>query len=242
MSRIALIVALAAALLALSGGRAAAHLVPAGADTLLGMMAAADGMVVARSVTETYVRDGKSAGTPFLSRQVVAGTGPESEFVLDAEPPILRYAELQDALVLLARRTTPSGRALWVAVQPAGAGIVLQSATLPEHSRDVLRRLWDTAHPATPDGGDPALAVAALIDTLSLPEQKLRALAYLDLARLAADPEHFSPAAIARLASYGDQPGDDVQLATAVRDLGRRLQQKQPGPSPTAAAREGATP
>ena len=243
MSRAALIVALAGALLDATGGRAAAHLVPAGADTLLGMMAAADGMVVARAAAETYVRDGKSAATPFLVREVVAGTGPENEFLLDADPPVLRYAELQDALVLLARRNTPDRRVLWVSVQPAGAGITLVSATLPELSREVLRRLWGIAHPATPGGGDAALAVAALIDTLSLPEQKLRALAYLDLAKLGADPEHFSPAAIARLASYGDQPGDDAQLATAVRDLGRRLQQTKPsGPPPAATAKEGATP
>ena len=243
MSRAALIVALAGALLVATGGRAAAHLVPAGADTLLGMMAAADGMVVARAAAETYVRDGKSAATPFLVREVVAGTGPENEFLLDADPPVLRYAELQDALVLLARRTTPTGRALWVSVQPAGAGIILESATLPEHSRDVLKRLWNVAHPAASGGADPALAVAALLDALSLPEQKLRALAYLDLARLAADPEHFSQAAMARLASYGDRPGDDAQLATAVRDLGRRPQQKEPPAAPPAAtAREGATP
>ena len=150
MPRVALIVALAGVLLGATADRAAAHLVPAGADTLLGMMAAADGMVVARSAAETYVRDGKSAATPFLSREVVAGTGPENEFLLDADPPVLRYAELQDALVLLVRRTTPSGRALWVSVQPAGAGITLESATLPEHSREVLRRLWGIAHPATP--------------------------------------------------------------------------------------------
>lgn len=242
MSRAALIFAFASLMLGGLGGRAAAHLVPSGADTLLGMMAAADGMVVARSAAATYVRDGKSAATPFLTRQLVAGNGPENEFLLDSEPPVLRYAELQDALVLLARRTTPSGRVLWVSVQPAGAAIVLEAATLPDHSRDVLKRLWDAAHPATPGGGDPALAVAALIDALSLPEQKLRALAYLDLAHLAADPAHFPPAAVARLASYGDQPGDDAQLATAVRDLGRRLQQKQPGSPAAAATAEGATP
>ena len=107
----------------------------------------------------------------------------------------------------------------------------------------MLKRLWNVAHPAASGGADPALAVAALLDALSLPEQKLRALAYLDLARLAADPEHFSQAAMARLASYGDRPGDDAQLATAVRDLGRRLQQKEPPAAPPAAtAREGATP
>ena len=243
MPRVALIVALAGALLGTNAIRAAGHLVPAGADTLLGMMAAADGMVVARSAAETYVRDGKSAATPFLVRELVAGSGPENEFLLDADPPVLRYAELQDALVLLARRNTPDRRVLWVSVQPAGAGIILESATLPEHARDVLRRLWGVAHSAPTGGGDATVAVAALIDTLSLPEQKLRALAYLDLARIAADPEHFSQAAIARLASYGDQPGDDAQLATAVRDLGRRLQQtNRPGPSPAATATEGARP
>ena len=86
------------------------------------------------------------------------------------------------------------------------------------------------------------IAVTALIDTLSLPEQKLRALAYLDLARLAADPQHFPPPAIVRLASYGDQPGDDPQLASAVRDLGRRLQQKDRGAVATPGTRGGATP
>jgi hypothetical protein len=236
--RAALIVAVA---LGLAAARpAGAHLVPSGADTLLGMMAAADGMIVARSAAETHVRDGHTAATPFLAREVVAGVGPENEFVLDADPPVLRYAELQDALVLVVRRTSPTGRVQWLSAQPAGAGILLQSATLPDGSRELLRRLWALAHPATPGGADGGLAAAALVDALSLPEPKLRALAYLDLSRLAADPAHFSPAAVARLASYGDRPGDDAQLATAVRDLGRRLQQKEP-PAATSAAGEGAT-
>jgi hypothetical protein len=88
------------------------------------------------------------------------------------------------------------------------------------------------AHPApggTPDG---AAAVAALLAALSLPEPKLRALAFLDLSGLAVDREHFAQATVARLASYGDQPGDDPQLASAVRDLGRKLA----APAPTAVA------
>lgn len=240
MSRAALILALATALLAGAPAPSDAHLVPSGSDTLLGMMSSADGMVVARAAAETNVRDGKSAATPFLARETVAGVGPDDGFVLDADPPVLRYAELQDVLVLLARRTSESGALRWVSVQPAGAAIVLETPTLPDHSRDVLRKLWSVAHAEPAGSADPTLAVAALIDTLSLPEQKLRALAYLDLARMAADPEHFSPAAIARLATYGDRPGDDAQLATAVRDLGRRLQQKDHAPVATPAAREGA--
>lgn len=242
MPRAALILALAAALVAGAPAPSGAHLVPSGSDTLLGMMASADGMVVARSASETYVRDGKSAATPFLPRETVAGVGPDDGFLLDADPPVLRYAELQDALVLLSRRTLESGVVRWVSVQPAGAAILLASPTLPERSRDVLRKLWRVAHAAPPGSADPALAVSALIETLSLPEQKLRALAYLDLARIGADPEHFTPAAMARLASYGDQPGDDAQLATAVRDLGRRLQQNERTPVATPATREGAKP
>lgn len=242
MPRIALTLALATALLGGAPATSGAHLVPAGSDTLLGMMAAADGMVVARTASETHVRDGTFAATPFLARETVAGIGPDEGFVLDADPPVLRYAELQDALVLLARRTSDSGAVRWVSVQPAGAAILLATPTLPDHSRDVLKKLWGVAHAEPVGSADPMLAVAALIDALALPEPKLRALAYLDLARLSADPEHFTPAAAARLASYGDRPGDDAQLATAVRDLGRRLQRKEPAPAATTGAREGATP
>ena len=241
MPRAALILALATALLAGAAATSGAHLVPSGSDTLLGMMAAADGMVVARAAAETHVRDAKSAATPFLARQTVAGVGPDDGFVLDAEPPVLRYAELQDVLVLLARRTSESGTVRWVSVQPAGAAIVLATPTLPDPSRDVLRKLWGVAHAEPAGSADPTIAVAALIDTLSLPEQKLRALAYLDLARMSADPEHFTPAAIARLASYGDRPGDDAQLATAVRDLGRRGLLLLQAPAATPAGK-GATP
>jgi hypothetical protein len=229
-------IAIAVALSAVLGATANAHLVASGSDTLLGMMASADGMLVARSANETHLRDEKLAATPFLAREVVAGVGPENSFVLDQEPPILRYAELQDVLLLIARRTTPSGTVRWLSVQPAGAAIVLASPTLPEPSRVLLKRLWNVAHPAAPGDADPATAVSALIDALVLPEQKLRALAYLDLARLATDPEHFSPAAIARLASYGDQPGDDAQLASAVRELGQRLERSPRTAVPTAKA------
>jgi hypothetical protein len=236
MSRAALTLAVAAALALATAGRAGAHLVASGSETLLGMMASADGMVVARVVEATHARDDKSAATPFLARQTVAGIGPEDAFVLDAEPPILRYAETQDVLVLLARRPVGRDAVRWVSVQPAGAAIVLQSPTLPESSRVVLQALWSVAQPASGGSGDPAVAVDALIDALALPEQKLRALAYRDLAALASDPEHFSPAARARLASYGDQPGDDAQLAPAVRDVGWRLQQSGPPAPKTTAA------
>jgi len=237
VSRSALILAVALALPLTTAGRAGAHLVAGGAETLLGMMASADGMVVARAAAATHARGDKAAATPFLARQTVAGIAPENEFVLDAEPPILRYAELQDVLVLLARRSHGSDGVRWVSAQPAGAAIVLASPVLPERSRSVLQALWSVAHPASGTSGDPSLAVKALIDALSLPEQKLRALAYLDLAALASDPEHFTPVATTRLASYGDQPGDDAQLAPAVRDVGRRLQQS--GPAAAKATGEG---
>lgn len=241
MSRVALIVLLAGALATTLASPAGAHLVPGGSETLLGMMAAADGMVVARSAAATHERDARSAATPFLAREVVAGVGPSEAFVLDAEPPILRYAELQDVLVLLAQRPSATGAPRWLSVQPAGGAIVLASPVLPEASRDLLKRLWSVAHPPPGTAPDPAIAVAALIQALSLPEQKLRALAYLDLARLASDPEHFSPADVARLVRYGSAPGDDGQLAGAVNDLGRRLQQDGRTRPPTTAA-EGAKP
>lgn len=223
VARAALLSAFAVTLAVALVSPARAHLVPSGSDTLLGMMAAADGMVVARSAAATHARDTHFAATPFLSREVVAGAGPDGAFVLDAEAPILRYAELQDVLVLVARRPA-AGATRWLSVQPAGAAIVLAGPTLPEGSRELLKRLWSVAHPPMGSTPDPALAVGALIDALVLPEQKLRALAYLDLARLASDPEHFSPAAIARLVRYGKGPADDPQLAIAVNDLGRRLQ------------------
>jgi hypothetical protein len=228
--------AIAIALLGVLATGAQAHLVASGSDTLLGMMAGADGMVVARSAAATHTRDEKSAATAFLAREVVAGVGPEDAFVLDQDPPILRYAELQDVLLLVARRTTPSGSVRWLSAQPAGAAIVLATPVLPEPSRVLLKRLWTIAHAAAPGDVDPAAAVSALIDALSLPEQKLRALAYLDLARLATDPEHFSTAAIARLTSYGDRPGDDAQLASAVHELGERLQRGASTSAPTAKA------
>jgi hypothetical protein len=211
-----------ALLLALTTRDAAAHLLPSGSDTLLGMIAAADGMLVARAASETHERGDGGGATPFLARAPVAGTVPEGGFVLDQEPPILRYASLQDALLLVARRAKEGGATRWLSVQPAGAAILLQSATLPEKSEDVLRRLWAVAHPASGEP-DPGAAVAALIATLELPETKLRALAYLDLARLSSDAAHFTPADVERLSRYGERPGDDAQLAQAVRDLGTRL-------------------
>lgn len=220
LSALALLLAILAPLA--TPAPAHAHLVPSGADTLLGMMAAADGLVVARSAAATHQRDASSAATPFLEREVVAGNGPEGAFVLDQGPPILRYAEVQDALLLVQRKATAAG-ARWLSVQPAGAAILLASATLPDDTRRVLRELWRAAHPGA-EPPDPALTIAALIDALALPEAKLRALAFLDLSSLAADPAHFTPAAVTRLATYGNRPGDDAQLATAVQGLGRRLE------------------
>lgn len=220
-------------LLALQGLAAApavrAHLVPSGADTLLGMMAAADGMLVARTAAATTVRDDGAAATPFLAREPLGGSVPSGGFVLDQAPPVLRYAELQDAVLLVARKQDGTRPARWVSVQPAGAAILVEGGSVDETSRAVLRRLWGIAHPdvagekpARDDHGGGAL-IGALIDALSLREPKLRALAFLDLAQLAASREHFGPTQVARLASYGDRPGDDAQLAPAVRDLGRKL-------------------
>lgn len=234
----------AGALLALVGGArpSDAHLLPSGSDGLLGMMASADGMLTARAAAATHVRDAGSAATPFLAREAIAGSVPEGGFVLDQEAPVLRYAELQDALLLVARRDASGGGTRWVSVQPAGAAIVLASPTVSEPTRDVLRRLWAVAHPAGGNPEDPTAAVAALIDALDLPEAKLRALAYLDLARLATDPEHFAPHDVQKLASYGNDAGDDAQLAQAVRDLATRIgnaaRERGEGPPPTSEGKQ----
>lgn len=236
MRRAALSLIGAVALLATLAAAGSAHLVPSGADTLLGMMAAADGLLLARSAAATRERGESAAATPFLARETIAGSAPTGGFVLDQEAPILRYAELQDALLLVVRREEPNAAARWISVQPAGAAILIDGGSLDEASRDVLRRLWTVAHPSAGQAAGAAAGddhgVTALIDALSLPQPKLRALAFLDLSKLAAAREHFTAAAVERLANYGDRPGDDAELAPAVRDLGRKLA----GPASTVAA------
>lgn len=225
MRRLALSLAIAATVAPGIVPIARAHLVPSGADTLLGMMATADALLLARTAAATTVRDDGDAATPFLARETLGGSGPSGGFVLDQKPPVLRYAELQDALLLVARKQEGNAAARWVSVQPAGAAILVEGGTIDDATRGVLRHLWSVAHPpaegAPPDGD--GHGVATLIDALSVREPKLRALAFLDLSQLATSREHFSAAQVARLASYGDQPGDDAQLAPAVRDLGRKL-------------------
>jgi len=223
MQRAPLSVLLATALLCAVAAPARAHLVPSGADTLLGMLAAADGVLVARSAAATTVRDDGSAATPFLAREAIAGTGPTGGFVLDQEAPPLRYAELQDALLLVVRRPGSGTTQRWFSVQPAGAAILVDGGDVDERTRDVLRRLWAVAHPPAPEAKDGDHGTAALIDALSLSNKKLRALAFLDLSALAASPEHFSKVQTSRLATYGDQPDDDAELAPAVRELGKKL-------------------
>lgn len=232
MRRAALSLIGAAALVTALAATSRAHLVPSGADTLLGMMAAADGLLLARSAAATRERGETAAATPFLARETIAGSAPTGGFVLDQEAPILRYAELQDALLLVVRRQEPNAAARWVSVQPAGAAILIDGGTLDDASRDVLRRLWTIAHPPAGGAAGDDHGVAALVDALSLPQPKLRALAFLDLSKLAAAREHFTAAAVERLATYGDRPGDDTELAPAVRDLGRKLA----GPAKTVAA------
>jgi hypothetical protein len=221
--RPALSAIVAAALLIAPATIASAHLLPSGATSLLGMMAAADGMLVARAAAATHERDAKLAATPFLARETIAGDAPSGGFVLEQKAPILRYAEIQDALLLVARDRTSAAAARWVSVQPAGAGIVLDKPKIEERSRTVLVELWGVAHPAAGATPDLAAATGALVAALSLPEAKLRALAFLDLATLADDPSHFSPLAASRLLRYGDGPEDDAQLKDAVRGLGRKI-------------------
>jgi hypothetical protein len=221
-----------ALLLGASTAPARAHLVPSGADTLLGMLAASDGLLLARSAAATTVRDDGSAATPFLARETIAGSGPTGGFVLDQPPPPLRYAELQDALLLVDRRQGDGTPPRWFSVQPAGAAILIDGGDLDTRTRDVLRRLWAVAHPPAGEAENADHGAAALIDALSLREKKLRALAFLDLSALAASPEHFTKAQASRLVTYGDQPGDDAELAPAVRDLGKKL-----GGAPMKAAR-----
>ena len=223
MRRPALSGVLAAALLVALPPAARGHLLPSGATSLLGMMAAADGMLVARAAAATHERDAKLAATPFLARETIAGAAPSGGFVLEQKAPILRYAEIQDALLLVARDRGSAEGARWVSVQPAGAGIVLDKPKIEERSRTVLVELWGVAHP--PAGATPDVAAAsnALVAALALPEAKLRALAFLDLASLAEDPSHFTPLAVSRLLRYGDGPDDDAQLKDAVRELGRKI-------------------
>lgn len=211
------------ATLLLASSPTGAHLLPSGASSLIGMMASADGMLVARSAAATHERDASLAATPFLAREALAGDTPQEGFVLDQGAPILRYAEAQDAILLVGKETAGT-QIRWRSVQPAGAAIVLPKPTVDERTRTVLRALWRVAHPAAGAAPDVPAAAAALIDALSLPEQKLRALAFLDLSTLAEDPAHVGTLAASRLLRYGDQPGDDAQLAPAVRDLGRKLQ------------------
>jgi len=208
---------------------AAAHLRPTGATSLLAMIAAADGMVVARSVQPTHVRSEQEAATAFVARETIAGEGPTGGFVLEQRSPLLRYGELSDALVLLAKETPPGRPARWLSVQPAGAALLLDPVNLSDETRAVLRELWIAMHP--PSGGEPdaTRAAGALVAALSQPQRKIRALAFLDLARLADDPQHLSPADLERLRQYGDRPGDDAELAPAVRALAEKV-----GPAPPA--------
>jgi hypothetical protein len=208
----------------------AAHLQPTGAASLVAMIAAADAMVVARAVQPTHERSATEAATAFVARETIAGDGPTGGFVLEQRAPLLRYGELSDALVLLAKETADGRPASWVSVQPAGAAILLDPVNLTDDTRATLRDLWAALHP--PGGGepDPSRVAEALVAALAQPQRKLRALAFLDLAALAADPQHLTQATVERLRRYGDGPGDDPQLAPAVRALGDRL---APGPGVT---------
>lgn len=223
MRRAALRTACAAAALLLAATDAGAHLQPSGSTSLLGMIAAADGMVVARSVQPTHARSATEAATAFLAREAISGEVPKGAFVLEQRAPLLRYGELSDALVLVAREPQPGGGVRWTSVQPAGAAILLDPVDLSDETRAVLRALWRAAHPEGGGAPDASAAVDALVRALAQPQRKLRALAYLDLARLASDPAHFPQATVDRLRSYGDAPGDDPELAQAVRALGDKL-------------------
>lgn len=214
--------------------RAGAHLLPGGASSLLAMMAKADGMLVARAAAATHERDATIALTPFVVRQAIAGDTPKEAFVLEQRPPFLRYAELQDALLLVAHEPAMPSR--WISVQPAGAGIVLAGPVLGERSRGVLVALWNAAHPPPGTQPDVAGAASALVGALSLPEEKVRALAFLDLSTLAEDPRHFPPVAVSRLLRYGDEKGDDARLASAVRELAKRIAAGQAAPAGPRAA------
>src|SRR5262249_20926793 len=75
VQRAALSATLALALLA-AAATARAHLLPGGATSLVGMMAAADGMLVARAAAATHERDAQHAATPFLARETIAGDVP----------------------------------------------------------------------------------------------------------------------------------------------------------------------
>lgn len=210
------------AVVALAAALGDAHLRPSGASSLVGMLQAADGVVLARSVEATRARDPQHASTPFLARDTIAGEGPSGGFVLEQEAPLLRYAALADAIVLV-RRTSHDSGTRWLSVQPAGAGIVLDGPEVGEATRAVLRDLFAAVHPTAGAEPDVGRAADALVRALSLPERKLRALALLDVAALAAEPDHFTPAQAERLARYGDAPGDDPQLAPQVRDIGNRI-------------------
>ncbi len=223
MRSAALSAACAAGALLLAATAAGAHLQPSGTTSLLGMIAAADGILVARSVQPTHARSATEAATAFVAREAIAGEVPSGPFVLEQRAPLLRYDELSDALVLVAREPQPAGGVRWVSVQPAGAAILLDPIELSDETRAVLRDLWRAAHPEGGGAPDESAAVDALVRALAQPQRKLRALAYLDLARLANDPAHFPAAAVERLRRYGDVPGDDPELAQAVRALGEKL-------------------
>ncbi|MEW6268950.1 MAG: hypothetical protein AB1689_06585 [Thermodesulfobacteriota bacterium] len=204
------------------------------------MLQAADGVVLARSVEGTHARDPQHAATPFLVRETIAGVAPSGGFVLEQEAPLLRYAGLADAIVLVKRTASPSGSPRWLSVQPAGAGLVLDAPQLGEPTRGVLRDLFAAVHPAEGREPDVRRAVSALVRALSLPERKLRAVAVLDVAALATEPDHFTAAEVERLAGYGEAPGDDPQLAPQVREIGRLLAERQAGrpPAPEAGGEE----
>jgi hypothetical protein len=202
---------------------ARAHVGTTGASSLLAMLQAADGVLVARSVEATHARDATHAATPFLARETIAGEAPTGGFVLEQEAPLLRYAGLSDAILLLKRDVRASGSARWMSVQPAGAGLVLESPQVGDDTRGVLRELFAAVHPPAGGTADARRATAALVRALALPERKLRALAVLDLGALAADPQHFTAVEVDRLVRYGDAPGDDPQLAPQVREIGRLL-------------------
>lgn len=202
---------------------ALSHIATTGAASLLGMLQAADGVLVAQALEATQARDATHGATPFVARETIAGEAPTGGFVLEQEVPLLRYAGLSDAILLVKRDVRANGGTRWLSVQPAGAGIVLESPQLGDATRAVLRELFAAVHP--PAGGTPDArgAAAALVRALALPERKLRALAVLDLSTLAADPQHFTAFDVNRLVRYGDAPGDDRDLAPQVRKVGRLI-------------------
>jgi hypothetical protein len=188
-------------------------------------LARADGIVLAEAIESTRdvpsdqgaaTQSARVAETPFRMIQRIAGVAPDGTFPLAAERQPQRYARGQRAILLLSR--TSHG---WLAVQPAGAGLVL-AGPLDRDEAARLGEIWSARN------GPPDSLAHSLRRALRSSIAKVRLWAALDLAELV---EHGAPLASQTLVALRRDVADpeiDPAVRTALRVV---VTERDPPPS-----------